>query len=338
MQAVGGRNSFTPGCMPLHGTRPPGPPPRRAVVDGVLSPDACRQLRGALAALGGPGYRPGTVACTLPAVLRTSRPGWALPLVAARERVLHAVERALGLEAELIVEFTGLLSWGPGAGIGWHRDDRESHLEQRYVSAVVYLNSPGEGSFTGGTFAFRDPHQAVVPAAGRLVTYTSDQEHRVHEVETGERFTLAMWFTGERFAAEHSEDAKLLRLLREPAPAPLPDEMFLGVDGGGGPPVDQRARRLEAAGLLARRGELGDPALEDLALARFGCFAGPTDTEGDTDMNDMRLRLETVAKYTRSTSAALDRCLDRWVAMGALFLPEEVDERGLFQMGCSAPP
>ena len=325
----------------MRGTGPPGPPPpRRAVVDGVLPPDACRQLRGVLAALGGPGYRPGTCACTLPAVLRASRPGWAMPLVAAAgERVLHAVERALGLEAELVVEFTGLLSWGPGAGIGWHRDNGESHLEQRYVSAVVYLNSPGEGSFTGGTFAFRDPHQAVVPAAGRLVTYTSDQEHRVHEVETGERFTLAMWFTTSRHAAEHSEDAKLLRLLREPAPAPLPDEMFLGVDGGGGPPVDQRARRLEAAGLLARRGELGDPALEDLALARFGCFAGLTDKERGADMNHMmRLRLETVAKYTRSTSAALAGCLEEWEKMGALFLPGEVDECGLFQMGCPPPP
>ena len=78
--------------------------------------------------------------------------------------------------------------------------------------------------------------------------------------------------------------------------------------------------------------------MEDLALARFGCFAGPTDTEGETDMNDMRLRLETVAKYTRSTSAALAALGERWVAMGALFLPEEVNERGLFQMGCSAPP
>ena len=45
-----------------------------------------------------------------------------MPQVAAREAVRAAVEEALGLELGLLVEFTGLICWRPGACIGWHHD------------------------------------------------------------------------------------------------------------------------------------------------------------------------------------------------------------------------
>lgn len=42
--------------------------------------------------------------------------------VRARERVQEAVEDALGLPGGLLVEFTALMTWRPGASIGWHYD------------------------------------------------------------------------------------------------------------------------------------------------------------------------------------------------------------------------
>ena len=43
--------------------------------------------------------------------------------MAAREKVRAAVEEGLGLElGTLWVEFTGLISWRPGASISFHHD------------------------------------------------------------------------------------------------------------------------------------------------------------------------------------------------------------------------
>lgn len=42
--------------------------------------------------------------------------------VRARERVQEAVEEALGLPGGLLIEFTALVTWLPGASIGWHYD------------------------------------------------------------------------------------------------------------------------------------------------------------------------------------------------------------------------
>ena len=43
--------------------------------------------------------------------------------VRARQAVWEKVEQLLGLELELHVEFTGLISWTAGSGLGWHADD-----------------------------------------------------------------------------------------------------------------------------------------------------------------------------------------------------------------------
>ncbi len=46
--------------------------------------------------------------------------------MAAREKVRAAVEKGLGLELGLLVEFTGLISWRPGAAIDFHHDANRS--------------------------------------------------------------------------------------------------------------------------------------------------------------------------------------------------------------------
>jgi Rps23 Pro-64 3,4-dihydroxylase Tpa1-like proline 4-hydroxylase len=53
----------------------------------------------------------------------------------------------------LLVEFTGLVSWRPGASIGWHDDAHQPYLQQRFVSAVCYLNTAGR-DFQGGALRF----------------------------------------------------------------------------------------------------------------------------------------------------------------------------------------
>ncbi len=57
--------------------------------------------------------------------------------VAAREAVRAAAEDALGLPCGLLVEFTGLICWRPGAVIGWHHDANR-YLAGVMASAVVH--------------------------------------------------------------------------------------------------------------------------------------------------------------------------------------------------------
>lgn len=42
---------------------------------------------------------------------------------AARAKVHEISEEILDLTADLYVEFTGLISWHAGSGLGWHTDD-----------------------------------------------------------------------------------------------------------------------------------------------------------------------------------------------------------------------
>lgn len=64
--------------------------------------------------------------------------------------------------------------------------------------------------FQGGTFCFQAGAVPlrVEPAAGMLLIYTADDSnvHSVEEVTSGERSTLAMWFTMD---PEHQEDKKV---------------------------------------------------------------------------------------------------------------------------------
>lgn len=46
---------------------------------------------------------------------------WHLQM-AARQKVREAAEAALGLDLGLLVEFTGLIAWRPGASIAFHHD------------------------------------------------------------------------------------------------------------------------------------------------------------------------------------------------------------------------
>ncbi|PSC76160.1 prolyl 3-hydroxylase 1 isoform X3 [Micractinium conductrix] len=131
---------------------------QRAVLTGVLPPDICRELIWAARSLAVVGYRDCVASATIFDVA-SAAPALLMPLVAAREAVRAAAEAALGLELGLLVEFTGLLCWRPGASIGWHHDANRPYLRQRCASAVCYLNAAG-ADFQGGTFLFGDSHES----------------------------------------------------------------------------------------------------------------------------------------------------------------------------------
>ncbi|KAI8465390.1 MAG: hypothetical protein J3K34DRAFT_525389 [Monoraphidium minutum] len=231
---------------------------QRAVVDGVLAPDACARLIWLARALAHTSYRPHVVSVTAWEVARCD-PRLLLPLAAARHAVLQAVERALGREAELFIEWSGLITWGAGSGIDWHHDNNREYLRQRAVSAVLYLNDQG-AAFSGGALRFRaGAPAAVAPRAGRLAAYSAGpcDEHSVEAVVRGARHTLTVWFTDD---PSHGEDTKILQLLAAaPArglglPATLWSPRAEGGGGGGGDGSGGGGAAAEwAPGVLSRR-------------------------------------------------------------------------------------
>jgi hypothetical protein len=218
----------------------------RSVTPGVLSPEECVELTFVHRSLSAAGYSPHLWTSKL-SDIAYSEPALLLPLVAARDKVAAAAERALGHPYELCIEFTGLVSWTTGASINWHHDSNRPYLEQRHATAVAYLNGPGE-EFGGGVLEFRDGDpQSVSPESGSMVAFLADESntHRVSEVTHGERLTLTLWFT---LLPEHSEDAKVLRLLQQSEGfygRERPHSMFQ--DSGS----DVRVQRLQAAGVAA---------------------------------------------------------------------------------------
>jgi hypothetical protein len=171
----------------------------------------CEELIAIHKATACPGYRPYLYASSIES-LAMSSPFLLPPMLRARIKAWHAAEAHLGLELETMVEFTSLISWKAGSGIGWHNDACNDYLSQRLVSIVVYLNSQGEGDFTGGDLEFQEPSLVVPPKQGHLVAFFSDGRnmHRVQEILSGERFTLTMWLTQQ---PEHREDDRVIRTL-----------------------------------------------------------------------------------------------------------------------------
>ncbi|CAI5980986.1 unnamed protein product [Closterium sp. NIES-65] len=158
------------------------------------------------------GYRPHVRSTTLAHLIATNCGPFMLPILPIRDRIRDKVEEAFGMQLGLLVEFTGIISWLPGATIGWHADDNRPYLKQRAFAAVCYLNEYGK-DFDGGLFRFRQGHpHTVAPKPGRLVAYSAsgENEHCVDPVIRGQRLTLTLWFT---LDPSHSEDLSLLTLL-----------------------------------------------------------------------------------------------------------------------------
>lgn len=142
-------------------------------------------------------------------------------------------------DISLFVEFSALISWQPGSWIDKHKDNGKPYLAQRHYAAIVYLNDV-EKDFNGGVFEFGDGQQ-VHPKAGRLLTYSAGDIHCVTPVTSGERFTVALWFTKD---GNRDEDRAILRQLTidfslRTKTMTIPASMYLYSDG-----IDIRICRL----------------------------------------------------------------------------------------------
>ncbi|XP_071735743.1 uncharacterized protein [Rutidosis leptorrhynchoides] len=184
----------------------------RLILNNFLSPDLCKELEFIHKSSSTIGYRQNVFSTTLSHLIATNSPHLILPFIPIREKLKEKVEEFFGCEFELVIEFTGLISWTKGASIGWHSDDNRPYLKQRDYAAVCYLNSYGV-DFGGGLFHFQDGEPSTfVPMAGDVLIYTADSRnvHSVEEITDGQRITLTLWFSRDK---SHDEDIKLISFL-----------------------------------------------------------------------------------------------------------------------------
>ncbi|CAI7793304.1 unnamed protein product [Closterium sp. NIES-54] len=231
---------------------------RWIVIDDVLSRHECEELAFIHASSSTVGYRPHVRSTTLAHLIATNCGPLMLPILPVRDRIRDKVEEAFGMQLGLLVEFTGIISWLPGATIGWHADDNRPYLKQRAFAAVCYLNEYGK-DFDGGLFRFRQGHpHTVTPKPG---------------VIRGQRLTLTLWFT---LDPSHNEDSSLLTLLshiplslRAPLPRTTlnpPPTGYVGPEAGKNAKVEavsegRCVRQVITVGDVMAEGEEGDGTL-----------------------------------------------------------------------------
>lgn len=127
--------------------------------------------------------------------------------------IAHMIRRHYQLEPwiQVYLDTLVLARMKQGDGVDWHADNaffpdcKPNYVDFRTWSAVVYLNGhdgvrgvASEPSFTGGLFQFyARRNETIVPHAGRLLAFGAgcDYFHRALPVESGTRYTIALWFT-----------------------------------------------------------------------------------------------------------------------------------------------
>jgi predicted 2-oxoglutarate/Fe(II)-dependent dioxygenase YbiX len=120
--------------------------------------------------------------------------------------VLHLMEKTSRRTREVIVKnykpeeiFSDsimLCRWDVGKKLTPHIDNQNTHeysTPWRTYSSLVYLND----NFEGGEIFFPRLGQALKPATGLLVIFSSgaEHEHGVKEVTAGQRYTMPSWYT-----------------------------------------------------------------------------------------------------------------------------------------------
>ncbi|KAK0575292.1 hypothetical protein LWI29_036781 [Acer saccharum] len=138
----------------------------RVILNNFLSMEECKELELIHKSCSTVGYRPNVFSTTLSHLIATNSSHFIMPFVPIRERLKEKLEDFFDCQYELVIEFTGLISWTSGASIGWHSDDNRPYLKQRDFTAVCYLNSY-EKDFKGGLFNFQDGEpKTIAPLAG----------------------------------------------------------------------------------------------------------------------------------------------------------------------------
>jgi len=132
-----------------------------------------------------------------------------------RQKILEIIQP--DIREKVLPNHTDLVYWSTGQRMQRHSDNdsynpKPSVLKARQFSAIVYINDDYEGgeTFIGNSnekrlwwwaledkFAPIETDIVVEPKKGKCVIFASDDRnaHGVTEVLSGERITLALWFT-----------------------------------------------------------------------------------------------------------------------------------------------
>ena len=109
-------------------------------------------------------------------------------------KVTQAVSKLHDCKSYVFMEYWDIVHWDAGMEMGAHRDnqyDPHTDLSARHYTAICYLND----DYSGGSTFFSEENKECTPETGKLVTFKSEVEHGVNKVISGDRYTLAMWFT-----------------------------------------------------------------------------------------------------------------------------------------------
>jgi SM-20-related protein len=125
-----------------------------------------------------------------------------------------ALEKHFGLSL-IDLEQPLFYAYQAGSFFGAHRDCNGTggvpqFIQKRRVSTIIFLN--GADCYQGGALTFyglldgwQEYGFPLLGEAGMLVAFRSDILHEVKPVISGERYTIANWFSSGR---DHREDSK----------------------------------------------------------------------------------------------------------------------------------
>jgi hypothetical protein len=139
----------------------------------------------------------------------------------AEEKTVHRVMQQARLLTQIAVmekfnppkpiysDSAQIVRWSEGAELTPHADNiepdgRPNGTPHRSHSSVLYLNS----DFVGGEIFFPGLGVRVRPEPGLLIAFTAGTEHihGVLPILSGERYTMAGWFTDDRAKADRMHD------------------------------------------------------------------------------------------------------------------------------------
>jgi len=111
------------------------------------------------------------------------------------------IEEQFKPEKKIYPDAIHIVKWSRGQELDWHADNayypsREpNYTAWRLYSGVLFLNDSIH--FTGGTLEFMDQKVNIQPKQGQGIVFEANLNyiHRVTPVTSGERFTVATWFT-----------------------------------------------------------------------------------------------------------------------------------------------
>ena len=135
--------------------------------------------------------------CSVFWIYRGHGADWVLDRVA---RMVHEWNRNFGFEIAANQPVAAQLTlYRASQEYSWHMDLGAGPSSLRKVSVVVGLNDPAQ--YTGGgteIFYGGDESPTLRLAPGDAICFPPYVMHRAVPVETGERWTLAMWLLGDR--------------------------------------------------------------------------------------------------------------------------------------------